>query len=141
MIRLATWIVWVHLLGAMAWLGGAGTLLAAVLPVKGPDRVAVAQRAHFLTSRAMEVVVVTGVLNILLHGRETGLIYTPGYFGMLSFKMGLLIVMAALQVWMGAAWRRGGAGEQAVRRARLALPIQLALGAIAALLGMGLRTV
>lgn len=141
MIRLATWIVWVHLLGVAAWLGGGATLWAAILPVKSQDRVAVAQRAHFLTSRAMEVVVVTGVLNILLHGRETGLIFTPAYFGMLSAKMGLLIVMAGLQVWMGGAWRRGGTGEQALRRARLALPIQLALGGVAALLGMGLRTV
>jgi len=138
---LGTWIVWVHLLAVAAWLGGAATLLAAVLPVKGPERTAMAQRAHFLTSRAMEVVVLTGVLNILLHGRETGLVYTAAYFGMLSFKMGLLIVMAVLQVWMGAAWRRGGAGEAAARRARLAIPIQIALGAAAALLGLGLRSV
>jgi putative copper export protein len=140
-IRLATWILWVHLLSASVWLGGATTVVAAILPWKGEDRIAVARRAHFLTSRAMEVLVITGVLNILVHGRETGLIYSAAYFGMLSAKMGLLVVMAALQVWLGIAWKRGGPGGAAARRARVVIPIQLVLGAVATLLGMGIRTV
>ncbi len=139
MIRLATWVLWIHLLSAAAWLGGGITLLAAILPFKGEARAAMGRRTHFLTSRAMEILVITGILNILLHGRETGLIYSAPYFGMLSVKMGLLVVMAALQLWLGAAWKRDG--EEAVRRARVAVPIQLALGAVAALLGMGIRTV
>jgi putative copper export protein len=141
MISLPTWILWVHLLGASAWLGGAAVLLAAILPGKGDERTEMARRAHFLTSRAMEVVVLTGVINILVHGWETGLIYSAAYFGMLSVKMALLVVMAGLQVWMGAAWRRAGAGDLAARRARLGVSIQLALGAAATLLGMGIRTV
>jgi putative copper export protein len=139
MIRLATWLLWVHLLSAGVWLGAGVTLLAAILPHKGEARVAMGRRTQFVTSRAMELLVLTGVLNILLHGRETGLIYSAPYFGMLSIKMGLLAVMAGLQIWLGAAWKRDG--EEAVRRARLVVPIQLVLGAVAALLGMGIRTV
>jgi putative copper export protein len=141
MISLPTWILWVHLLGATVWLGGAAALLAAILPGKGDERTDMARRAHFLTSRAMEVVVLTGVLNILVHGWQTGLIYSAAYFAMLSVKMGLLVVMAGLQVWMGAAWKRRDAGERAARRARLGLSVQLVLGAVAMLLGMGIRTV
>jgi hypothetical protein len=61
---------------------------------------------------------------------------------MLSIKMGLLVVMAALQIWMGAAWRRHGEGSgDATRRARIGLPMQCLFGAVAVLLGLGLRAV
>ncbi|HTU03722.1 MAG TPA: hypothetical protein VMG58_17950, partial [Candidatus Sulfotelmatobacter sp.] len=96
-------------------------------------------RAHVLTSRAMEALVLTGILNILLHGWSGGMIYPAPYFAMLAIKMGLFGVMAGLQIWMGLAWRRQ-AGETALKRARAAVPIQLALGAVAVLLGMGLQS-
>jgi hypothetical protein len=51
-------------------------------------------------------------------------------------------VMAALQVWMGIAWKReGDAVGVAARRARGALTAQLVLGAVAVLLGLGVRSV
>jgi hypothetical protein len=41
---------------------------------------------------------------------------------------------------MGVIWRRTGAGEtDAAHRARVGLSLQCALGAVAALLGLGLR--
>jgi copper transport protein len=139
MISLAAWILWAHLLAVAAWLGGGATTLVAILPGKGPEREAAGRRAHFLTSRAMEVLVLTGILNFLVHGWTGDMIYPAPYFAMLSIKMGLLAVMAGLQIWMGAAWRRQ-AGEVAIRRARIAMPVQLALGAVAVLLGMGLQS-
>ena len=138
MIRLATWILWVHLLAMAVWLGGGAATLAAILPGKEAARASAGRRAYVLTSRAMEALVLTGILNILLHGWGGDMIYPPPYFAMLSIKMALFAAMAGLQVWMGLAWRRQ-TGEVALRRAWTAVPAQLALGAVAVLLGMGLQ--
>lgn len=140
MISLATWILWVHILAAALWLGGAATVRTAVLPFEGAARAVAARRAQFLTSRAMEVLVLTGIINVLLKGLQGGFTLGRGFFAMLSLKMALLVVMAGLQIWMGVIWRRTGAGEtDAVHRARVGLSLQCALGAVAALLGLGLR--
>ncbi len=139
MISLATWILWVHILAVAVWLGGAAAVLMAILP-EADDARGAAQRAHFLTSRAMEILVLTGVLNIVMKGVESGLAFSTGFFAMLSLKMALLAVMAGLQIWMGRAWRRAGdESTDATRRARIGLSLQCLLGAVAALLGLGLR--
>ncbi|MBI2563111.1 MAG: hypothetical protein HYW08_12130 [candidate division NC10 bacterium] len=142
MISAATWIVWLHLLAVAAWLGGGAVVLLAILPGvgEGTQAAAAARRAHFLTSRAMEVVVVTGVLNVVARGMESGMAFSRGFVAMLSVKIVLLIVMAGLQVWMGIAWKREGmAVPVAARRARAAIAVQLVLGAVAVLLGLGIR--
>ena len=110
MITVATWIVWLHLLGVAAWLGGGLVLLLGILPdVGGGSQMAVAaRRTHFLTSRAMEAVVITGILNVLLRGMASGMVFSLAFVGMLSIKALLVIVMAGLQVWMGLAWKREG---------------------------------
>jgi len=141
-ISLATWILWVHILAAALWLGGAATVRAAVLPIESTVRAAVARRAHALTSRAMEVLVLTGVLNILLKGLQGSFTLGRGFYAMLALKMALLVAMAGLQIWMGVAWRRvSGADTDAVHRGRVGLSLQCVLGAVAALLGLGLRIV
>lgn len=140
MISLAAWILWVHILAAAVWLGGAATVLTAVLPAAAGARGVAARRAHFLTSRAMEVLILTGLLNVLIKGLQSSFALSPGFFAMLSLKMVLLLVMAALQVWMGAAWRRAGEGSaSATRLARIGLSVQCLFGAVAVLLGLGLR--
>ena len=142
MISVATWIVWVHILAASAWLGGAAVVLAALLPVSEGERAAAARRAFFLTSRAMEILVLTGLLNVLLKGVASRFALSPGFFAMLSVKMALLLVMAGCQIWMVTAWKRTGPDETVtVRRARVGLSLQCILGAVAALLGLGLRAV
>lgn len=141
MISAATWIVWLHLLAVAAWLGGGAMVLLAILPGvgEGTQAAAAARRAHFLTSRAMEVVVVTGVLNVVARGMESGMTFSRGFVAMLSVKIVLLVVMAGLQVWMGIAWKREGDPAYAARRARGAIAAQLVLGAVAVLLGLGVR--
>ncbi len=139
MISAQTWILWVHILAAATWLGGALTSLAAILPVEGDSRIPAARRAQFLTSRAMELVVLTGLLNVLLTGMASDFALSRGFYAMLSLKMALLIVMAVFQIWMGVNWKRSESRASAVRRARLGLSVQCALGAVAALLGLGLR--
>ncbi len=144
MISAATWIVWLHLLAAATWLGGGVVVLRAILPnmEDGAQTTAMARRAHFLTSRAMEVLVITGILNVVIRGMETGMAFSRGFVAMLSLKIVLLIVMATLQVWMGIAWKREDVAViAAARRSRRALTVQLILGAVAVLLGLGVRSV
>jgi hypothetical protein len=140
-ISVEMWILWVHILAVAAWLGGAMTSLAAILAIAGDAQVVAARRAHFFTSRAMEVVVITGLLNVLLKGMASGFALSVGFFAMLSLKMALLAVMGGLQIWMGLGWKRADAGVAAARKARIALWLQSILGAVAALLGLGLRAV
>jgi uncharacterized membrane protein len=141
MISAQTWILWVHILAAAIWLGGALTSLVAILPGEGDSRIGSARRANFLTSRAMEVVVLTGLLNVLLKGTESHFALSVGFYAMLSLKMALLAVMATLQIWMGVNWKRAEGRDAATRKARVGLSIQCALGMVAVLLGLGLRAV
>lgn len=143
MISGPTWIVWLHLLAMAMWLGGAVVTLGAILPVVRDDagREA-AKRALFLTSRAMEATVITGVLNVLLRAMASGGGFSRGFVGMLSLKVGLVVVMAALQVWVGIAWKRPVIDVATpARRARVGLTILLLVGVVVVLLGLGLRSV
>lgn len=141
MISGGTWILWVHLLSVALWLGGDAVLLGAILPVLGKEAsVATAKRAHFLTSRAMEVLVITGVLNLLVRGLASQMAFSRGFYAMLAVKMVLLFGMAGLQVWMGFAWKRPDVDvATAARKARIGITLQLIFGAMAVLLGMGLH--
>lgn len=144
MISLATWVVWLHLLAVAAWLGGGAVQRVAILPVVdgGTQAAAAARRAHFLTSRAMEVVIITGILNVLLRAMASGMVFSRGFVAMLSLKVVLVLAMAGLQVWIGITWKRGSDSvELAARRSRVALTAQLILGAAAVLLGLGVRSV
>jgi uncharacterized membrane protein len=137
-------ILWVHVLAAACWLGGAAMISLALLPALADGApaacAAAASRGHFLTSRAMEILVLTGILNIVVRGVATELTYGAPFFGMIALKTLLFVLMAALQLWMGMGWRRAGPEEvaAAARRARLGLPLQLVLGAGAALAGLAI---
>jgi hypothetical protein len=100
----------------------------------------VAKRAQFLTSRAMEAAVVTGALNVLLRAMASGGAFSRGFVAMLSLKVALVIVMAALQVWVGIAWKRPDTDVfAAARKARVGLTILLVVGAVVVLLGLSVR--
>jgi hypothetical protein len=142
-ISIATWVVWLHLLAIAAWLGGGAVLLLAILPAlrAGGGAEGAARRANFFTSRGMEIVIITGGLNLILRGMGSNWVFSRGFIAMLSVKILLVIVMVGLQVWMGLAWKReGGPLDPAVRRTRAALTLQLLLGAVAVLLGLGVRS-
>lgn len=144
MISVASWVVWLHLLGIAAWLGGAAVQRLAILPAAEAESgmAGAARRAQFLTSRAMEAVIITGVLNLLLRGMGSDWVFSRGFTAMLTIKLILVAVMVGLQLWMGQAWKReGGPVDVAVRRARAGLTLQLLLGAVAVLLGLGVRSV
>jgi uncharacterized membrane protein len=139
---MATYILGAHILAAAVWLGGAAVLRLAILPALAggaPAACAAAgARAHFLTSRAMELLVLTGILNILVRGVATNLTYGNPFFGMIAMKTLAFVLMGVLQFWMGMGWRQARPEEvaTAVRRANLGLPLQLVLGAGAVLVGL-----
>jgi hypothetical protein len=137
-----TWIVWLHLLATALWLGGAIVILGAILPVVRDEAGrAAAKRALFLTSRAMEAAIVTGVLNVLLRAMSSGA-FSRGFVAMLSLKVALVVVMAAMQVWVGITWKRPVADvAAAAHRARVGLTILVVVGAVVVLLGLGVRAV
>jgi putative copper export protein len=136
MISLATWIVWVHILAAAAWIGGAASLLGLL---SSPEVKETGRRLHFLTSRAMEVLVLTGVLNIVVRGASFSASFNPAFFAMLSVKMALFLLMAGLQIWLGIGWRRLEFPGPPLGRFRIGLILQLALGAMAVLAGLGVH--
>ncbi len=143
MISGATGIVWLHLLATAMWLGGVVVTVGAILPgIRDEAGRAVAKRAQFLTSRAMEAAVVTGALNVLVRAMASGGAFSRGFVAMLSLKVALVIVMAALQVWVGIAWKRPDTDVfAAARKARVGLTILLVVGAVVVLLGLGVRAV
>jgi hypothetical protein len=138
-----TWIVWLHLLATAMWLGGTIVILGAILPVVRDEAGrAAAKRGLFLTSRAMEAAIVTGVLNVMLRAMAGGGAFSRGFVAMLSLKVGLVVIMAAMQVWVGITWKRPAADvAAAARRARVGLSILLVVGAVVVLLGLGVRAV
>src|SRR3974390_2102426 len=102
MVSGATWILWVHLLAAAAWLGGAAMVLVAILPVLGRDAASgTIRRAHFLTSRAMEVLFLTGILNLVILAVVEHASVSSGFYRVVGVKAVLLVIMAGIQVWMG----------------------------------------
>ena len=87
-------------------------------------------------------VVVTEILNALLRGMGSDWAFSQGFIAMLSVKVLLVVVMAGLQVWRGIAWKcLGGPVEVAVPRAPAGTTVQLILGAVPVLLGLGVRSV
>ena len=137
MIGLPVWILWVHILSAAVWIGGAAGQLENLRAAQTRDT---GRRLHFLTSRAMEVLVLTGMLNIIVRAVAYNASFSAAFFAMLSIKMALFAVMGGLQLWMGMGWRPQ---EEPTRfspeRLQVCLILQLVLGAIAVLLGLGVR--
>jgi hypothetical protein len=143
-ISIATWVVWLHLLAIAAWLGGGAVLLLAILPTVGAGGgvEGAARRANFFTSRGMEIVIITGGMNLILRGMGSDWVFSRGFIAMLTVKILLVVVMVGLQVWMGLVWKReGGQPGAVVRRIRAALTLQLLLGAAVVLLGLGVHSV
>lgn len=69
-------------------------------------------------------------------------VFSRGFVAMLTIKVVLVAVMVGPHVWMALGWKRaGGPLDVAARRARADLTAQLLLGAVAVLLGLGVRSV
>jgi len=111
--------VWVHLLAAIAWIGGMLFLVTVMVPLlRRPEmRARAAELFHVVGLRfrtvgwiAIGVLVVTGITNLLLRGYTLGQVATgavfAGPFGhtlamKLTLVLGLLVLGVVHDFWLG----------------------------------------
>lgn len=106
MIYLALFILWLHVLGGVVWIGGMIFTLVALFPyLKTPlpiEQLRLFQNAqtrfHFLAARSAEVIVLTGIFNVLIHGYYSQFKYSPTYMWILTLKIILLTIMITIRV-------------------------------------------
>ncbi len=109
MVSFQAFIVWLHLLGAMIWVGG---LVFLVLVVNPALKRATSVREHLRLELNLEgrfrsvmwpavgLVLLTGlynVMNILLATRTSGISLPPTFTRILAIKIGLVVLMVVLQ--------------------------------------------
>lgn len=100
-------ILWIHVLAAIAWLGGMLYSLAVLFPLfRGtfPAReeiqiaYAAGRRHQFVAARAMELLLLTGIWNVAARGWGGGDL--PLWFwSILGLKVLGFMLMAGLQTW------------------------------------------
>lgn len=101
-------ILWIHVLAAIAWLGGMLYSLVVLFPLfRGtfPAReeiqiaYAAGRRHQFVAARAMEVLLLTGIWSIAARGWGTGGGSSQGFWAILGLKLLGFMLMAGLQTW------------------------------------------
>lgn len=153
-------ILWIHVLAAIAWLGGMLFFLVVLFPLfRGtfPAReeiqiaYAAGTRYQFVVARAMELVLLTGIVSIFTRGWGD---FSQGFWAILGLKVVGFAVMVGLQTWQRISMNRqlapmliaGGGGVLGERQWRAiqyrmarVTWLTLAIGAAAVLLGLMLR--
>lgn len=152
-------VLWLHLLGVAVWLGGMLFLLMVLaplfdgtLPAREEMQIAYAagRRYHFVAARAMELILVTGIVGLFTRGSPWG----RGSLTILGLKVAGFLLMAGFQTWQRISAHRqlipliaaGGGGILGERqweaiRARMTqvAGFNLALGAVVLFLALTLR--
>lgn len=107
--------VWLHLLAAMAWVGGMIFIAAVVVPLKNPEVMqAGGRRFRVVGWIALATLVVTGTFNVLHRGYRlehfmTGEVFAGAWGHALALKLSLVGVVLALTIghdWLGSRSRR-----------------------------------
>ena len=134
-------VLWIHLAGIVAWVGGLLAVPFVAAPVlrrmdHGREAVNVLVRRFQRLSRELVfVILLSGIFNVINAGALTGFAYTNRYLLLVGVKLGLFLVMAANQAWYSLALvpadRTAAAWWSAVSN--------VALAAIVLYLGLSLR--
>lgn len=107
--------VWLHLLAAMAWVGGMIFIAAVVVPMKKPDVMqAGGRRFRTIGWIALATLVVTGTFNVAHRGYGlesvmNGDLFRGGWGHTLAMKLslvGIVLALTAAHDWMGSRSRR-----------------------------------
>lgn len=104
MLRL--FLLWLHLLSAAVLLGGFAFSLLLFTSLKRAgetqERLELFQRVErgvsFSLSRAMELLLLTGIFNFIARGVASGFRFSPAFYPVLAVKLILFLVMFALQI-------------------------------------------
>lgn len=156
MSPLAFLVLWLHLLSVVAWLGGTIGSLAALRAVpEGDTQAVVAIQGTLLGlrrwgGRALDVLVVTGILNALLRTMGPGPGASGTFLALLGTKVALVLPMLGLHGFYSRGLSRGlgrGVSPEALpeafgrfrRRSMPLLGANLALGALVILVATALR--
>jgi len=104
MLRL--FLLWLHLLSAAVLFGGFAFSLLLFTSMKRAgetqERLELLQRVErgisFSLSRAMELLLLTGIFNFMARGMASGFHFSPTFYPVLAVKLILFLVMFALQI-------------------------------------------
>jgi putative copper export protein len=96
--------VWLHIVAAMAWVGGMIFLVSAVIPLKNPEfTVAAARRFRVVGWIALGTLIVTGIFNVLHRGYRfehffTGEVFVGHWGHTLAMKLSLVLLVIVLSL-------------------------------------------
>ena len=144
--------LWLHLCAASVWIGAAVSLAFVWLPqVRAKIDPAswkelllgLGRRYVRWTWVAIELLLLTGIFNLLSVGIDTGFAFPPAFLRRLIAKLLVVLVMIGLQIGLSLAWvprlakgLSAGRAERAMRRAVVATSLG---GGVVVWLAMSLR--
>ncbi len=142
----------VHLFAAFIWIGSSSFLSLLWLPAVrrnvDPNSweellVGLGRRYLRWSWLAIEILVLTGIFNLLRVGVDSGFAFHPAFLRHLIGKLLIVLVMIGIQIGLSLAWMprlaRGRFGRTAERAVRRALVATSAGGAVALWVAMMLR--
>ena len=145
--------LWLHLFAASIWIGVPAFLIILWFPQvrKGIDPVSWEELLLRLGRRyirwawlAIEILVLTGIFNLLSIGIDTGFAFPPAFLRRLIAKLVIVLLMVALQIGLSVVWlprlARGASGRVAEKAIRRALLVTSSAGALAMWIAMMLRS-
>jgi putative copper export protein len=107
-------IVWVHIVAAMAWVGGMIFLVSSVIPLKKPEfTIAAARRFRIVGWIALGTLVVTGIFNVLHRGYRfehffTGEVFIGAWGHTLAMKLACVGLVIGLSLAHDLRAEKGG---------------------------------
>jgi putative copper resistance protein D len=127
--------VWLHIVAAMAWVGGMIFLVSSVIPLKKPElTIAAARRFRVVGWIALVVLVLTGVFNVLHRGYRfehffTGDVFAGGWGRTLALKLACVAFVIVLSLAHDLRAEKGGRFAQI--SGRITFMVSLAIVALA----------
>lgn len=127
--------VWLHIVAAMAWVGGMIFLVSSVIPLKKPEiTVAVARRFRVVGWIALGTLLVTGIFNVLHRGYRvehffTGEVFAGGWGRTLALKLACVLFVVMLSLVHDLRAEKGGTFAKV--SGRVTFMVSLAIVALA----------
>lgn len=127
--------VWLHIVAAMAWVGGMIFLVSSVIPLRKPEvTIAVARRFRVVGWIALATLAVTGIFNVLHRGYRfehffTGEVFAGGWGRTLALKLACVAFVVVLSVVHDLRAEKGGAFAKV--SGRITFMVSLAIVALA----------